>query len=339
MNEVYDKYMQKRLLDVALGRRKTTEPGKSSIFQSDIVRSDADEYKFIVRSSSEDGVQYTVDLKTGICDCKTGQTGQACKHQVACSEAYLLQLPQIFSSTPENRQWLAGIVLGKEKVPSLDFFADLKECPNKQENSTSGASSGSHNEVPAITTSTTCKTEKPDHSGSNSSEIPDEQSSNDVKEGLEFMQSTSTEALPQYDSHEFVENKVKPSKAGVEGLNELNSTLLELFSKHEDDDVLAGLHKFIRKLKTVKTSNQLTSVFCNAASSGVGRIGAGRGKIPCQPTSVARRSIGMPRGAAPMGKGRKRKGNVIDKAAKRQRNLSLNVSQNQANAKSHGSGH
>ncbi|XP_050694366.1 uncharacterized protein LOC126984618 [Eriocheir sinensis] len=273
-------------------------------------------------SSNETGVQYVVDLKTGICECKIGQTGQACKHQIACSEAYLLQLPQIFSNTPENRQWLAGIVLGKENVPPLDFFADFKECPNKQENS-SGPSCN-HNEKTAVTTSTSHKTEKQEHSRSNSPAIPDEHSSNYVREGLELMQSTSTESVPQNDNSELVGNNVKPSRAGVEGINEMNSTLLELFSKYEDD-VLAGLHKFIKKLKAVRTTSQLTSIFFkavrttsqltsiffNAASSGVGKTGAGRGKIPCQPTSVARRITGMPRGAAPFGKGRKREGLVL----------------------------
>ena len=33
-------------------------------------------------------------------------------------------------NTPENRQRLARIVLGKESVPSLEFFATLQENPN-----------------------------------------------------------------------------------------------------------------------------------------------------------------------------------------------------------------
>lgn len=339
MNEVYDKYMQTRLLDASLGRRKPRNPVKSSVSHSDIIRCDYDEYKFTVKSSSETDVLYTVDLKTGICNCKVGQTGQACKHQVACSEAFLMKLPQILSYTPENRQWLAGIVLGKENVPPLDFFADLKDCTVMQEKS-SGVSSN-NNDVSAVSSSTsplnTVKTEKEDHNITNVPAIHDDHSSNGVIENQLQMQSTSTEIVPK---HEFVGDNVKPTKVGLDRLNELSSTLLELLSKYEDDGVCEGLNMFTKKLKGVRTSNQLTSIlFSVASSSAVSKGGAGRGKIPCQPTSIARRITGMPRGAAPIGKGRKRAGNLIEKNGKRQRNLFLNVSQNQANAKSHGSGH
>lgn len=92
-----------------------------------------------------------------------------------------------------------------------------------------------------MTTSTSHKTEKQEHSRSNSPAIPDEHSSNYVRGGLELIQSTSTESVPQNDNNELVGNNVKPSRAGVEGINEMNSTLMELFSKYEDNDVLAGL--------------------------------------------------------------------------------------------------
>jgi len=79
---------------------------------------------------------------------------------------------------------------------------------------------------------------------------------------------------------------------------------------------LGAIEKLIQRVTTVRSSNQLDSIL---HCTGAALPGAcGRGKIPCQPTSVARRQVGMPRGAAPIGKGRKRKGNLIDKALKRQ---------------------
>ncbi|XP_050732621.1 uncharacterized protein LOC127006592 isoform X2 [Eriocheir sinensis] len=121
-NELFDQYMQQRLLDAALGRK----PVKSAIAKTTEV--DVQELgglKFLVQSESTPGQTYTVDMQTGICDCISGQTSKPCKHKVTCADRCMLNLPQVFQSTPENRQWLAGVALGKEKVPSSAFFAEL----------------------------------------------------------------------------------------------------------------------------------------------------------------------------------------------------------------------
>ena len=67
--------------------------------------------------------------------------------------------------------------------------------------------------------------------------------------------------------------------------------------------------------------------------------GAGRGKIRCQPASIAGGAAGKPRGAAPLGKGRKPNTLSANAKSKRPRNLAQNIAKNLANAKSHGSGH
>lgn len=87
--------------------------------------------------------------------------------------------------------------------------------------------------------------------------------------------------------------------------------------------------------KYCKSSSHLNSAFSPMFSRDLSKIcgGAVRGKIHCQPTSIARRNPGVPRGAAPIGKGRKRRVSLLEKAAKRERNLSLNISKNLPNAK------
>lgn len=47
-----------------------------------LVRSDNDEFKFIVKGIFQENTRYEVNLKIGICDCKIGQTGKVCKHQI-----------------------------------------------------------------------------------------------------------------------------------------------------------------------------------------------------------------------------------------------------------------
>ncbi|KAK4297889.1 hypothetical protein Pmani_007950 [Petrolisthes manimaculis] len=135
MNEVYDAYMKQRLFAVALGRKKINVPvnTSSSPFVANI--SKCNKHEFIVNSTSQDGVQYNVYMNIDICDCKTGQTGKVCKHQVACSEAYLMELPQVFISTPKTRQWIAEIVLGKDKMLPSEFFDNfMKYSDNVVEN-------------------------------------------------------------------------------------------------------------------------------------------------------------------------------------------------------------
>ncbi|KAK3889703.1 hypothetical protein Pcinc_006269 [Petrolisthes cinctipes] len=129
MNEVYDAYMKQRLLAVALGRKKIKVPVNTSSFPSVANISRCNKHEFIVNSTSQDGVQYNVNMNIGICDCKTGRTGKVCKHQVACSEAYLMELPQVFISTPKTRQWIAEIVLGKDMMLPSEFFEDFMKYP------------------------------------------------------------------------------------------------------------------------------------------------------------------------------------------------------------------
>ncbi|XP_066958989.1 uncharacterized protein [Macrobrachium rosenbergii] len=333
MNEVFDLYMKQRLLDVALGRKKSRVPAYNSISQ-DIIRCNDDEYKMFVKSQSEDTVTYTVDLRLGICDCTMGNTGKVCKHQVACSEKFLLALPQIFSSTPEKRQWLARIALGNENVPSLEFFATLhdnseqfqSDCVKECDKNTQ-ATAYRHNED-SDGTQMPSTTFQHNNTNSDDTQMPSTVHCNNKNK---FEKSTDSD-----DDDCKTSNPKRRSKQIMEKLDILTETIKHSAALYGDELTVGDIEKLTNRFRNVRTSDQLHSLFqCTGAALPC----VGRGKIPCQPTSIARRQQGMPRGAAPITKGRKRKGNLIHKTLKRQRNLSLNISQNVMNAKSHGSDH
>ena len=95
---------------------------------------------------------------------------------------------------------------------------------------------------------------------------------------------------------------------------------------------MEALRKARRRIGSIKSSNQLESILHTLGTNQLNR-GAGRGKIKCQPTSIARRAPGKPRGAAPLTKGRRPSENPT--RPKRPRSLAKNIDANVANAKSH----
>nr|XP_027234725.1 uncharacterized protein LOC113826051 isoform X2 [Penaeus vannamei] len=125
MNEIYDGYMRQCLFDVALSQRRTNPIISRSVGVGNCT--EADRCKFTVQSIRNKVVQYNVDLTSGTCNCSKGQNGEACKHLINCCEAYLQRLPQDFRSTPENRQWLASVAVGRKQLSSLKDFADLQK--------------------------------------------------------------------------------------------------------------------------------------------------------------------------------------------------------------------
>lgn len=107
---------------------------------------------------------------------------------------------------------------------------------------------------------------------------------------------------------------------------------IELFDKNVSkfSDALSedAISAFMKRLGAFQSSSQLNSLFHTAGSTGASSSGAGRGKIACQPTSIARRRSGMPRGAGPIGKGRKLKDCTLNNTVKRKRDLALTISLN-----------
>lgn len=152
----------------------------------------------------------------------------------------------------------------------------------------------------------------------------------DVKINAGQFENVKTESFPE-DSTDDDYDLSADSTLVAEALKEKTVEL-------GDADTRMALQRYLQRVQSLKTTNQLNTFLNSAGSVSIRHGGAGRGKIPCQPTSIARRSTGMPRGAAPIGKGR-RPAAALSSKPKRPRSLSCNVERNVANAKSHGSGH
>lgn len=104
--------------------------------------------------------------------------------------------------------------------------------------------------------------------------------------------------------------------------------LRNCIEKYADTETPSVLGSFKKQVRAVRSSNTLNSLF---PGMGMPFKAAGRGKFPCQPTCVSRRKMGMPRGASPLAKGRRRVGSIPEGAPKRKRSLAANVLLNQAN--------
>ena len=299
MAEIFDTYMKKRLSDAALGRRRAKNTNMGTLSLDAVIPLGDDKYQVKSQSTAS---HYTVDLQAGFCECTVGENGSLCKHQVACAEYSMTVLPQVFTATSENRRWLASVAVGDANTPPESFFRGLVE-PTGQHCSTGSVSDQVEPQV--IT-----------------EEDKEDQLMVNINEDSASAASEKDQQMSQCpDIAQFVE--------AVKNVTE----------KFGNNETVAALSTAAKRLKQVKNSNMLNSILYNIGSA-VSVSGAGRGKIRCQPTSIARRGPGKPRGAAPLGKGR-RPGclTASNSKPKRPRNLSKNIYENVANAKSHGSGH
>ncbi|XP_043240097.1 uncharacterized protein LOC122390827 [Amphibalanus amphitrite] len=310
MAEVWDAFMRQRLVDVALGRRgrratvcKTTSDLRDNVVQTEGGRN------FKVRSEKDGSKVYDVDLQLGWCSCVKGQTGAVCKHQTACAEYAMTNLPQVYVDTQESRQWLAAVAMGKEAAPPADFFAGLVQ--QDESHRPSGAGEASTSAVAA-----------------------DEPS---VDEAMDPSDDDFVDNIPPTPDQSVVVRPEKPSTAFVDALlSALGDTVRTLGDGMTEE---SGA-KMISRLKRFRTGAQLNSALCRFGTDVVIGSGGCGLKIRCQPTSIARRREGVPRGAAPVACGRPpRTGLRTTAGKKRARNFAANVALNQANAKSHGSGH
>lgn len=285
MVEIFDSYMRKRLIDVALRRRRTKTISMGTLsFEAVAPLGNG---KYTVRSQSTASLQYSVDIEAGFCECNVGQSGSLCKHQAACAEYSMTALPQVFTATSENRRWLASVAVGEENTPPETFFRGLLEPSPAREG------------VRIV------------------SGVPEE-------DAIEEMEPHSTKEIEKQQCDVDISEFVAALQAAVE--------------KHGNEHTVTAFTTAVKTVKKVKNSNMLNSMI-HSLGSGICATGAGRGKIRCQPASIARRAPGKPKGAAPLGKGRKPKSLPENAKPKRPRNLGKNIANNLANAKSHGSGH
>ena len=72
--------------------------------------------------SSDGTTDYEVDCIIGIFSCPEGNTGKLCKHQVACAEYSLMQLPQQYNGSPASKMLLMTVAKGGDQGLTSEFF-------------------------------------------------------------------------------------------------------------------------------------------------------------------------------------------------------------------------
>jgi hypothetical protein len=118
MAEIYNSYLQQRMLDLALGRKKTKTQFVNVLPDAVVTCIEGCASQYDVKSAGGD-VTYTVDLSVGICTCPAGNTGAVCKHQTACAQYSSCQLPLYTLLHQRNEGYLDS------STPDMEFFADL----------------------------------------------------------------------------------------------------------------------------------------------------------------------------------------------------------------------
>ena len=209
----------------------------------------------------------------------------------------MASLPQLYSDSKVQRELLATIAFGPNKIPK-GFFAGLLEVNNSNELEEPAGILLEPNVVVA----------------SNSRWPMQEMYSDDDFE-------------PDRPCHS------RPSKAS-EQLVEKYVDVFRGMMVHSNQDTDEALRKAIARMEKLSNANSVNTALHTFASECSMKRSGGRGKIPVQPTSRARRRAGLPRGAATVGKGRP-PSSLPPKKPKRKRNLAENVLLNVANAKSH----
>ena len=307
MADIYSGYIQQRLIDVALGRRRSKRLDSSTVPEENITVIDTNSFR--VRSDADPSIQYDVDISIGMCTCVKGETGAACKHQVACARMVgMVSLPQEILATPEKRRWLMCLAVGESEAPPQAFFSDIHVRT---------APAAGEKQLPPE-----------DQSNPSTSRQPTDPTWDDEEEFQGPVEGPSSGS----DSGE-----EHPTPAAVAAYHEAFNKAIAAYGDGLTDEALA---RATHRLNTVKSSSDLNSLL-HSAGPGAGcadRGGAGRGKIRVQPSSISRRAEGQVRGAARLGKGR-RPDSLPGKPVKRRRCLAASVAANVANAKSHGAGH
>ena len=239
-----------------------------------------------VNSASQEDSLYTVDLSIGTCTCISGNTGSVCKHQLAASQYSAVRLPQVYSCSTAEKQRFFRIIYGDQAMPTKTFFDSL------------------HTDTPA-TESELVDTEKV----MEISTVEEQIAASDQKNNVRTVESNeySTEKLEQR-------------------IDSFTSMLNKELKRNQGACVLGSLDVFEQRIKACRNPAQVSTFLRTAGRTLFKTSGACSKKIPCQPTSIARRKSGQPRGKATLLKG---------KIVKRKRNLALNISKNVPNAKMH----
>ncbi len=127
-------YYTSRLLDASASRRnishlyfKSSSAWKQSakILQESCQHIEGDRYQY---RSQADGNLHEIDMQIQICSCPQGLNGRVCKHLMAISQHFDLELLQLPPQSARSRQILAYIASGSSECRT--FYDNLSDIPS-----------------------------------------------------------------------------------------------------------------------------------------------------------------------------------------------------------------
>ncbi|XP_076036776.1 uncharacterized protein LOC143022436 [Oratosquilla oratoria] len=278
MADVYNNYLRLRLSDVLLKKDSSCKPSTSTIPMCAVTHAGGTVYT--VKSASQEGICYNVDLSIGMCSCLCGNTGSVCKHQLAASQYSAVRLPQLYACTVAEKEVLYKVIYGDKPMPTSNFFDGLFA------------------DTPVNVVS---------HVNKEPAARDDEQG--DVAVVIETSAQTTNE-----------------NQSIDTSIDEFTSMINRELKRTKSTCMLSSFAVFEQRLKSCRNPAQVNTFLRTAGCTIFKASGAAKRKIPCQPTTIARRQFGQPRGKAALLKG---------KITKRKRNLALNILKNLPNAKIH----
>jgi len=96
---------------------------KASKISDDDIELIADDF-YAVKSESNQGQFYFVDVVSGLCSCPIGAFGAFCKHQAALYKHKKIRLPNMPAVTKTDRHQMAILARGNT-VKQVDFYRGL----------------------------------------------------------------------------------------------------------------------------------------------------------------------------------------------------------------------
>ena len=303
----FDEYYSRRLTDVAFGRGMTKNKlyqqvaakAKLLIDNQSAIFQRLDDDVFSVPASDAKST-YIVHITLGTCSCVDGCQGKFCKHQCAVGILY----DKEFMNSPilsANDKADLFYVANASRL-ERDFFLPLKPIApeNRPENQ-------AHQEHDKENMCPPCSSESESISDWDDFDEPPRKRAK-LDEDVEVSQ-----VLKHFD--------VFTAKAR------------DIISKSSSDSFLMKhVSRFAKYGSKFETGTQIAAFFSTALE----RHGRGGKKIQVQPMNIARRKSSS-RSRRVLRSGRPLGG--VKVVAKRKRDLALNISQNQRNAKSHGNAH
>lgn len=297
---VLEGYYKRRLREYADSRTSLTrltlrKMMKKVTFLNKEMIIQENDHEFLVPSEKEQNLLYYVDIKSGICSCPSALTGKFCKHQYAIYQFFSIKSVNFPLITPIDRYNIAKIAFG-DKVLDKSFYEPFIMETQREENV--------------------------------SDKYKDEEINvNNTYNKLNDNKENNKLNIDQHRTNYIPETSTNNNKF-ENVINLLNSCNASYGSS------LSGINKLEEKLKKIKTQGQWEN-FLHTAGNCISTRQRDGARIKVQPTTIARRAVGVTRGSKRLLGGRPPKGENPPK--KRKRNLGLNINSNQPNAKSHGS--